>query len=317
MRVLITGAAGFFGSRAALHFPTDEVHLTDRGDAAWTRVDALTVRGTRHEVDLTDPSATRALLLSVRPDVVVHLAWYAVPGQYLTSTQNFAHVHAATTLFLAAKEAGCKRFCGAGTCFEYDTALPVRSEGALPVRSEGARLTLREDSATKPLHLYSAAKLATYLMLERAATQHGMSFAWMRFFFPYGPLEAPGRLFSHTIAELLAARPAKTTPGEQIRDFMHVDDIGRAVATIARATVTGIVNVGSGVGVTVREAVTEIAKACGHPELVELGAMPYREGDPMHVQADVTRLRSLGFAPAFDLVSGIRDTVAWARREET
>ena len=97
---------------------------------------------------------------------------------------------------------------------------------------------------------------------------------------------------------------------------MHVDDIGRAVATIARADITGIVNVGSGVAVTVKDAVTEIAKACGHPELLMLGAMPYREGDPMHVQADVTRLRSLGFVPEFDLASGIRDTVAWARREQ-
>lgn len=297
MRVLITGAAGFFGSRAALHFPSDEVHLVDRG-GSWPRVEALKVRGTRHEVDLTDPSATRELMLAVRPDVVVHLAWYAVPGQYLTSSQNFGHVHAATTLFMAAKEAGCARFCGAGTCFEYDTSKGV----------------LREDSATKPLHVYSAAKLATYLMLERAAALHGVSFAWLRFFFPYGPLEAPGRLFSHTVTELLAGRPARTTPGEQIRDFMHVDDIGRAVATVARADVTGIVNIASGTAVTVKDAVLEIAKACGRPDLVELGAMPYREGDPMDVRADVTRLASLGFVPEFDLASGIRDTVAFAKR---
>jgi nucleoside-diphosphate-sugar epimerase len=301
MRVLVTGAAGFFGSRAALHFPTDEVHLCDRGGQPWTRVDTLKVRGTRHEVDLTDPSRTRELLLAIRPEVVVHLAWYAVPGQYLTSTQNFGHVHAATTLFLAAKEAGCARFCGAGTCFEYDTSLGV----------------LREDSPTKPASIYAASKLATYLMLERAAAQHGMSFAWMRFFFPYGPLEAPGRLFSHTVTELLAGRSARTTPGAQIRDFMHVDDIGRAVATIARADVTGIVNIATGAPVTVRDAVTEIAKACGHPELVQLGAMPYREGDPMDVRADVTRLSSLGFSPEFDLASGIRDTVAWARRADS
>ena len=64
---------------------------------------------------------------------------------------------------------------------------------------------------------------------------------------------------------------------------------------------------------TVRDAVMEIAKAVGRPELVELGAMPYRDGDPMHVQADASRLRSLGFTPRFDLSSGIRDTVAWAR----
>jgi hypothetical protein len=42
--------------------------------------------------------------------------------------------------------------------------------------------------------------------------------------------------------------------------------------------------------------------------------MPYREGDPMDVRADVSRLSSLGFVPEFDLASGIRDTVAFARR---
>jgi nucleoside-diphosphate-sugar epimerase len=301
MRVLITGGAGFFGSRAALHFPGHDVHLVDQGALPWSRPDALGVTATRHQVDLMDAAATRELLLQVRPDVVVHLAWYAVPGQYLTSSQNFAHVTAATSLFMAAKEAGCTRFCGAGTCFEYDTSVGV----------------LREDSPTRPIHLYSAAKLATYLMLERAAALHEVSFAWMRFFFPYGPLEAPGRLFSHTVSELLAGRPAKTTPGEQIRDFMHVDDIGRAVALIATSNVTGIINVGSGVPVTVRDAVSAIAEATGRKDLLELGAMPYRAGDPMHVQADASRLRALGFAPQFDLASGVRDTVGWARREQS
>ncbi len=296
-RVLVTGGAGFFGSRVALHFAGDDVHLCDRPDASWARADVLGVTAERHAVDLTDAAATRKMVLDVKPDVVVHLAWYAVPGKYLTSVDNLGHVSAATSLFLAAKDAGCMRFCGAGTCFEYDTRLGI----------------LREDSATRPEWLYSACKLATYTILERAAAELGVSFAWMRFFFPYGPMEAPGRLFSGSIAELLAGRPARTTEGEQIRDFMHVDDIARAVSVIARSQATGIINVATGVPVSVKAAVNEIASAVGRPDLVELGAIPYRVGDPMHVQADVTRLRSLGFTPRYDLRSGVHDAVEFAR----
>jgi nucleoside-diphosphate-sugar epimerase len=299
MRVLITGGAGFFGSRAALYFGDADVHLVDRVGARWSRVDRLGVKGKRHEANLLDRDSTIKMLGRVRPDVIVHLAWYAAPTTYLMSDENFAHAHAAATLFLLARDLGCKRFVGAGTCFEYDTSLGL----------------LREDSPTRPESVYAASKLATFLMIDRAARQAGVSFAWLRFFYPYGPFEAPGRLLSSALASLLAGRFAKTTRGEQLRDFIHVDDVARAIGLVATSSAEGIVNVGSGTVVSVRDAVSELARCIGRPDLLEIGAMPYREGDPMNVQADIGKLRSLGFEPRFSLKEGLDDTIAWARAE--
>ena len=301
MRVLITGGAGFFGSRAAKYFGDAEVHLVDRVGQSWARADALGLSAKRHEANLLDRNATIAVLGRIRPDIVVHLAWHAAPATYLTSDENLAHAQAATSLFLLARDLGCTRFCGAGTCLEYDTSARI----------------LTEDSATKPDNLYAASKLATYLMLESAARQSGVSFAWMRFFYPYGPYEAPGRLVSSALANMLAGRPTKITPGEQMRDFVHIDDVGRAIAAVALAKVEGVVNIGTGAVISVKDAVLELAATLGKRELIEVGALPYREGDAMHVQADITKLRALGFAPRFSAHDGLRDTLAWAveRRE--
>jgi len=301
MRVMITGGAGFFGSRAALYFPEDELHLVDREGQDWTRVTQLGVHGTQHAVNLLDPVATRAVMAAVRPNVLIHLAWYAVPVRYLTAPENFEHAYAATQIFRAAAEVGCSRFCGAGTCLEY----------------ESSSAPLREDAPTRPDSVYGASKLATYLMLERAAASAGVSFAWLRFFYPYGPLEANGRLVSSVISEIAAGRCARITPGEQSRDFIHVDDVARAISTVARASVQGVVNVGTGTVVKIRDVVAEIARLAGRPDLIDVGALPYREGDPPIIQSDISRLRSLGFAPKHDIFSGLADSYAWVTGNAT
>jgi nucleoside-diphosphate-sugar epimerase len=112
---------------------------------------------------------------------------------------------------------------------------------------------------------------------------------------------------------LLRGEEARATLGEQVRDFLHIDDVGRAIAMLATSELEGVVNVGSGDPVRVRDVVLAAARACGREDLVRLGAVPPREGDPAFVCADVTRLRSTGWAPRFSLDAGLRDTVAWYR----
>jgi nucleoside-diphosphate-sugar epimerase len=116
------------------------------------------------------------------------------------------------------------------------------------------------------------------------------------------------------MAALLRGEEAKVTAGEQIRDFLHIDDVASAIARVATADVTGVVNVGSGVPVRVRDVVAAAARACGREDLVRYGALPSREGDPAFVCADATRLRETGWSPAYDLERGMADTAAWWRR---
>lgn len=305
-RVLLTGAAGFFGSSAARAFADAggfEVHGLDRPGADRSRLDAVAPGTKLHAVDLEDPKAVRALVETVKPELAVHLAWYVVPGKFWSAPENIDLLNASFGLCRALADAGCKRLVTAGTCFEYDVA--------------NASGRLREDSVTRPTFLYSATKHAMFEVLTHAAKGWGLSYAHLRFFYQYGPWEAPARLVPDVMGTLARGEEAQVTTGEQVRDFLHIADVGRAVAVASSSDLEGAINVGSGEEVTVRELVAAAARALGREDLVRYGARPSRAGDPPYVVADVTRLRSLGWSPRHSLDQGMADTAAWYRARRT
>lgn len=288
-RVLLTGANGFIGAHVgrALLAQGCEVHGLVRR--------APIVSGVVPELgDLTDRDAVRSAVARARPDVCVHLAWYAAPGKYLHAVENLALIEATLDLARRLADAGCSRLVGAGTCFEYDT---------------GGSEPLSETSPTLPGSLYAASKLGLFGVLEKYAALASMTFAWARLFYQYGPGEPEGRLVPHLLRSLLRGETAEVTPGEQVRDFLHVDDVASAICAIARGDLAGAVNIGSGVPVAVRDLVTTLGRLCGASDRVRLGALPYRAGDPMFVCANSAKLRTTGWRPRFDLESGLRDTM--------
>ena len=303
MRVLLTGAGGFIGAHIAraLLARGAEVHAVVRDRSRAPRLAAIAKDLTVHEADLLDPASAARAVEASGAEICIHAAWYAVPGKYLAAPENLAHVAASLDLTTRLVAAGCKRFVGLGTCFEY----------AL----EAVTTPLDESSATGPRFLYSTCKLALHDILRAYAAHARTSYAWCRIFYQYGPMEAPERLVPHVIDRLASGGVAETSEGAQVRDFMHVADVGAAVASVALSEVEGAVNIGSGVPVTVREIVATIARLCDASDRVRFGALPYRPGDPMYVCADVQKLRHIGFEPRFDLENGLRDTVR-ARREE-
>lgn len=296
MRVLLTGAAGFVGSHVARVLVREghEVHAVVR-----QRTDRLeTVLPPPRVVrcDLTEAADVQQLVALVRPEVCIHCAWFAVPGEYLHSQQNAVQRRAGLELARALAAAGCRRFVGVGTCLEY-----AASDEALS-----------ETSPTGPANPYAESKLALYHALEELGQETGIGIAWARLFYLYGPHEDAKRLVPSVVLSLLEDKPARTTGGEQIRDFLHADDVARALTAIAAGDVVGAVNVASGQPVRVRDLVLRIGEILGRPELIELGAVPYPPGERMAILADNTRLiAECGWAHRFSLDEGLRDTAEW------
>jgi nucleoside-diphosphate-sugar epimerase len=288
--VLVTGAGGFIGRHAvaALRARGYEVHAVGRHrpeGVVW------------HEADLLAPGAAHAVAREVAASHLLHLAWNARPGAFWTAPDNTDWVAASLGLYRGFAEAGGRRFVGAGTCAEYDWSAPILDEATTPCC---------------PATLYGAAKDALRRVLQAAATQDGIGFAWGRVFFVYGPHEAPPRLVPSVVVPLLEGREAACGPGLAARDFMHAEDVAGALVHLLDSEAVGPVNIASGACVPLRDVILALAEAIGRPDLVRLGARPAVD-EPARLEASVARLRALGFTPRHTLQAGLAETVQWWR----
>jgi nucleoside-diphosphate-sugar epimerase len=298
MKVLLTGATGFVGNHAAraLIRGGHEVWATVRADSDRARIADIEPELHLIEHDLLRDGVH--ILAAIEPELCVHTAWYTEPGRYLTARVNVDLVAASARLALALADGGCRRFVGVGTCFEYDVD----------------RGQLSEETPPRPRHLYSASKLSLFLLLEQIEPLTGMETAWARLFYMYGPHEDERRLVASVARALLRGERVDVTPGEQIRDFLHIEHVGTALTAIALTTIRGAVNVGSGEPVTVREIVETLSRLAGRDDLISLGARPYPDDEPMVVYANTDRLRgNVGWRASYTLAAGLAATVAWWR----
>jgi len=288
-RVLLTGATGFIGRWAGRHLAAAgfEVHTAGRRMAPETPVPLIP-----HAVDLHDREQTDALVSRVKPSHLLHLAWHVPPGEFWESPENRRWVDCSNNLFSSFILHGGQRVVSAGTCAEYDwTSADDMSEEGTPL---------------KPATLYGRCKLETGRLQEEMVRGTGATQAWARLFFLYGPGEPSGRLVSFLADCLVAGKPAPCTSGEQIRDFMYVDDAARALVTILESSWTGPINIATGQPVAVKDIAMRLSTLAGHPERLRLGAVPLPAREPPRIVADVSRLQSLGFRPVVDLEAGLR-----------
>jgi nucleoside-diphosphate-sugar epimerase len=277
-RVLLTGATGLIGRQVAAPLARlgyDVLPVSRRGAG---------MRG--HLID--DPEAVAE---AAHAECLVHLAWHDGPNR-MGAVENLDWVCASLRLLTAFAQAGGKRAVMVGSCAEYDWTGVGRMDETTPLR---------------PASAYGAAKAATGLAAIAGARALGLSLAWARPFFCYGPGEPEGRLFGDVIKGLQAGMAVDCTDGLQKRDFLHTEDLGAALAALLKSPVEGAVNIGSGQAVAVRDMIGTLARQMGREDLIRLGARSRPADDPPLIEADVTRLSDeVGFSPRYDTESGIR-----------
>ena len=273
MRVLVTGATGYVGRAATAALAGHEVVQLPR------------------TIDLLDSERACSAVADVGATHLLHLAWDVTPGSYWSSDANHRWAEASQALFHAFAEAGGERILGVGTCAEY----------------AWTRARLDADAPLTPASIYGRAKLATARGLEAI----DISSCWARLFFSFGPHEHPARLVPSVIRALLDGERAACTDGEQKRDFLFVDDVGRALATLLASDVRGAANVSSGTAVAVRDLVGRIGHQLDREHLIDFGARPRSADDPAELYGPPLVLDRLGFSPAVALDEGIARSIAY------
>lgn len=296
-KILITGASGFIGRHCLPILLTRgyEVHAADSRGSAENVPDVYW-----HQVDLLNSLEIRRLMGEVRPTHLLHLAWFTTPGEYWTARKNLDWVRASLDLLQAFEEHGGKRVVIAGTCAEYDWRYGYCSEQFTPLA---------------PSTLYGICKHSLQIMLGEFARQTGLSAAWGRIFFLYGPHEHPSRLISSVIISLLKGKPAPCSHGNQIRDFLYVQDVADAFVALLESNASGAVNVASGYPISIRDIVDKIAQKLERQDLIQLGILPVPANEPQLLVADVSRLTNeIRWLPKYNLDRGLDKTIDWWKR---
>ena len=297
-KVLVTGATGFIGRHVLKLLQNRgqyEIHAAslDALDIAYPKVHW-------YQVDLLNSCQAEQLIKNVRPELLMHFAWYAVPGQYWTSDQNLFWEKSSIELIKGFYENGGKRLVGVGTCAEYSWDSSVLAEDKTPL---------------KPATIYGQSKSRVGSFLTECSRKLGVSSAWGRIFFLYGPYENAHRLVPSVICSLLQNQPALCTHGEQIRDFLYVQDVAAAFVALLESSVEGPVNIASGQPVALKEIIMKIADKLGRRQLVRLGALAGQVNDPEVLEADVKKLsEKVGWHPDFSLDAGLELTINWWKK---
>lgn len=304
-RVLVTGGAGFIGSHIAeaLLARGDEVVVVDdfsSGFEANLPEGARLVRGDLAELDLARAAVEGC-------EQVVHCA--AQPSVIKSVedpiTSNRANLGTATSLLVAAHEAGVRRIVYSGSSAVYGD----RVEGAA---QEGAR--------ENPVSPYGMNKLAAEQLFRMAPELYDVDTVCLRYFNVFGPRQDPSSPYSGVISIFVIKALAGEPPlihgdGRQSRDFTYVSDV--VAANLAALDVERgagqVINVGGGAGASLLEVWEAIREACGRPEIQPEHDAP-RLGDIRHSRAEIEVARSLlGFSTQVSLADGLAATVAWYR----
>jgi nucleoside-diphosphate-sugar epimerase len=293
-KVLVTGATGFIGRHCLplLLERGHKVHAVSSRDS----VDKLP-NVHWHRADLLDLEQVSVLIAKVRPTHLLHFAWFTVPVKYWNSLENLRWVRASIDLLETFTAYGGERIVMAGTCAEYDWRYGYCSEQTTPLASTT---------------LYGICKNSLQNMLDAFARQAGLSAAWGRVFFLFGPHEHPDRLISSVICALLKGEPARCSHGNQIRDFLYVKDVAEAFIALLESNIAGAVNIASGYPVAIKDAIMKIAEKLHRKDLIQLGVLPVSAYEPYLLVADVSRLTNeVGWEPKYDLDRGLQQTIAW------
>jgi UDP-glucose 4-epimerase len=299
--VLVTGAGGFVGANLVRRLVGlgHTLHMVLRPGSDRWRLNDLAGDARCVEVDLCDAGAVRALVASVRPEWVFHLAAHGAYSWQRDARQIFdTNVAGTVDLLEAALETGFGSFVHAGSSSEY---------GAVDHPPH-------EDERLDPNSHYAAAKAAATMYCRHSARASDAHVVTLRLYSAYGPWEDPRRLLPRLVVCGRAGRLPPLADPETARDFVYVDDVVDAFLIAAERDDLprgSVLNVGSGTQATLREAVSTAQSALGFRAEPEWGTGHARSWDTGVWVADSTRIRELGWAPRTSLTDGIVAMARW------
>jgi nucleoside-diphosphate-sugar epimerase len=294
-RALVTGGNGFVGSHVVRRLVHEgwEVHAIVRPHSDLAPIAELRGRIVRHEYDGSTESLVRAVE-AARPDVAFHLASLFLSEHRPEDVAPFvtANLLLGTQLMEAMSGGGVTRLVNTGTSWQH-----------------------YESRDYAPVNLYAATKEAFEAIIAYYVEARGARVITLKLFDTYGPDDPRPKLF-HLLAKVAREQqPLDMSPGEQLIDLVHVDDVVTAFLLAADRLLQDAVAgheryaVSSGAPLALRKLVAIYERVSGVTLPIRWGGRPYRQREVMRPWDRGTRLP--GWAPRIGLEEGIVQTLSF------
>ncbi len=310
MTTLITGGAGFVGSRLAMSLRTcgESIvildNFNDYYDPALKRANVAQFKDDPDVVviegDIRDAELDERLVVEYHVDRIAHLAAMANVRASIEKAQLYYEVNLMGSLNLmeAARKHNVRQFVQASTSSVY---------------GETQRLPfVEEDAADRPLAPYPASKRAAEIMGHSYYHLFGLNVTCLRFFNVYGPQGRPDMMPYKVIKAICEDQPITLFDGGKLsRDWTYIDDIvAGVIAALERPLGYEVINLGCGAPLSMTAFVDRIEQLSGKKAIrVDVPTPP---SDPPITYCDNTRARRLlDFAPTVPVQEGLARTWEW------
>lgn len=284
--VAILGAQGFLGRPIANTLKANDFEVV-----TFSRSGLNALSPHNFEVDLFDIESLKRSLIKSRPDVVISTAWDTEHGKFWTSALNSKYKDATLRFAEICFELGVESFLGLGTMSEYGNNPGMCNANSTPLIS---------------VDLYSEAKIETGNELKSIGKANNRKTNWLRIFQAFGPNEKPERFIPGLISTLRSGNPFSIRTPNFEMDWIHTSDIASAVLFSLKNELDHFVDVGTGIGTTVRN-LSELV--CDELDL-DARLLDYSGQIPGHEKKATVdpgaQLFSLGWTPAESLESRVR-----------
>lgn len=246
-RIYLTGCTGEIGSRLTLLLLEKGYEVF--GVRGKRTCYILNSRHTCINLDLLDSSSILGIK-EFQPDLLVHTAWLTTPNEFWESSQNNEWLLASQRIISEFLLSGGSHVVVTGSCGEY---------------SWETSESLSEDSLEQPSTSYGKTKLELLNWMRG----QDIKFLWTRTFFQFGLNERQGRIVPSIIDSLALGNEFIVQNPSDVRDFVFIDDVVRALEILISNEALGIVNIGSGMEQKVGAMSMKIAKLLGREDLLK------------------------------------------------
>jgi len=302
MNILVTGGAGFIGSHITDLLLKDGHEVIILDNLSSGHQEQLNPKAHLIIGDIKNQEKTKEALGGI--DLVIHAAGLIIVPESVEDPIKYCdnNVLGTVSLLKSMADNGVKKIIFSSSACVYGTP---------------ANLPLYEDAPLAPDNPYGATKASIEAFLQAFNANHNFDVTILRYFNPYGPgeLHQPE---THAIPNLAKATIAKKPiplyhKGEQIRDFIYIDDLAQAHVDVLKLTGFNIFNLGTETGVKVKDVIDLIFEIVGYS--VEINDLGKRPGDVQANYASSQKLaKAVGWRAKVDLKEGLKKTIDFYKK---